>query len=93
MTTQELFEGPLQDQHDLFQIIRNDYDDKIKQFPIKDVGMILSEDPNDTDTAKMAVNEWIQSEILPLLEQHFHLSQKQALKTVASWIGAMGISK
>lgn len=80
-TPQEIFEGVLQEQSDLFDLFKEDNKEILRKLPIEEIARVISQNPEDLEAAIGIGSDWMESNILPILEEQISKAQLQAVET------------
>lgn len=88
-SAQEIFNDSLQDQMDTFRLIKNDLGIIIDKIPLEDVFNLLITNPEDTETPKGVLIDYINENLIPIIQGHIELAQVQAMDTFLDWEKAL----
>ncbi len=86
---QEIFNDSLQDQMDTFRLIKNDLGIIIDNIPLEDVFNLLITNLEDTETPKGVLIDYINENLIPIIQGHIELAQIQAMDTFLDWEKAL----
>lgn len=88
-SAQEIFNDSLQDQMDTFRLIKNDLGIIIDNMPLENVFNLLITNLEDVETPKGVLIDYINENLIPIIEGHIELAQVQAMDTFLDWEKAL----